>query len=87
MEKKTKYKVGDKVIISKTINHRGMQINIPPTIATITEVQDTTPTYGTPYVLEVNGIKCGFCFWEDDIDGKYEPDTDEEFFWKTWGDK
>ena len=89
MEKDTKYKVGDLVMISKTINHRGMQINIPPTVAKIIEVKESTPTYGIPYVLEINGIRCGFCFWEDDIDGKYEykPETDEEFFWKTWGDK
>lgn len=83
----TKYKVGDEVVISKTVNHKGMQINIPPTIAKVVEVKDITPTYGVPYVLEVNGIRIGFCFWEDDIDAKYEPESDEDYFWKVWGDK
>jgi len=83
----TKYKVGDKVVISHDLNSRGMWINIPPTIATIVEVKEITPTFGVPYVLEVRGKRLPCCFWERDIDCKYNPANDEEEFWKTWGDK
>lgn len=75
---KTKYKVGDKVIISHDLNSRGVWINIPPTIATIVEVKEITPSFGTPYVLEVRGKRLGFCFWENDIDGKHDLESDEE---------
>tara|TARA_B100000073_G_C23586314_1_gene514405 strand:- start:113 stop:370 length:258 start_codon:yes stop_codon:yes gene_type:complete len=83
----TKYKVGDKVIISHDLNSRGMWIKIPATIATIVEVKEITPSFGVPYVLEVKGRRLGFCFWERDIDCKYDSETGEEEFWKMWGDK
>ena len=85
--KETKYKVGDKVIISHDLNSNGMWINIPPTIATVIKVKEITPTFGVPYVLEVRGRRLSYCFWERDIDCKYEPENDEEELWKMWGDK
>ena len=87
MNNETKYKVGDKVIISHDLNSKGMWINIPRTVATVVEVKEITPSFGTPYVLEVRGKRLQFCFWETDIDGKCKSEEEEAWYWKTWGDK
>ena len=63
-----KYKVGDKVIISKQLSKNGEWIDIPKTEVKVLRVQETI-SLGYAYTIEQDGQKLNICYWESDIDG------------------
>ena len=67
---KSKYSVGDKVIISKRLTEDGRWVDMKTKIATIIRIRNT-PSMGPAHTLEVNGEKIRVCYWESDIDGIY----------------
>ena len=89
------YKVGDRVFVGKIFDLKETihVVNLEnPVIAEVVVVgQKCSEPFGYPYTillpLEIRERYniAGVCYWETDILDKVE--TDEELFWKTWGDR
>ena len=70
---KCKYKIGDKVIISKKfvrIPH-GAMVAMNPVVATVTKIS-LTPSLGPGYGLKIGEKQLDIYYWESDIDGLSE---------------
>ena len=64
---KTKYSIGDWVIISKKLSKSGAWQEVQPFRAKVVDIKNTV-TFGPAYTIERNGNRFINCYWEDDID-------------------
>ena len=64
----SKYKIGDRVIISHVLTPEGVWLKISPKTGIVKNVRDT-PSMGFAYSIELDGKVQIACYWESDIDG------------------
>jgi len=83
------YKVNDWVILTQKfvvdLTHIKRK-KTQPYLAKIVEVKPTV-SLGPCYVIEINGERQKLCYWETDIERRFDRNANEDLLWQTWGDK